>query len=211
MPQFTIRVSEVTQRVVNKKAGGTATIYQILDEFNNKWETWNQDVAKEANRMLGQTAEIMGEIEQNGQYTNRKINDIRLATNSQQQAPNPVEQARAAQREPEPIMRDGDQGPTEKDFRIGRQTAAKVSAAISGNDPTSFWKNLDPLVTYFIYGLMPPQYAGSNELQREPVREEIREANSFIPETAFNDPGRESPVAYVDDIPFAPSMGPHEF
>lgn len=208
MPQFTIRVSEVTQRVVNKKAGGTATIYQILDEFNNKWETWNQDVAKEANRMLGQTAEIMGEIEQNGQYTNRKINDIRLATNSQQRADRepppytPAEQARLAQptSDSEPIMRDGDQGPTEKDFRIGRQTAAKVSAAISGNDPTSFWKNLDPLVTYFIYGLMPPQYAGSNELQREPVRQ----ANEFIPETAYADPGSDptKPETWDDGIPF---------
>lgn len=207
MPVYDTTVQSVTSRVVNKKAGGTTTIYEVIDSAGNKWATFKNTIANEANRLINQAVQIQGRIEQNGSYQNYYLDDIReLPTSSRPQTQERfVEQARQAQppQQSAPIGRQQEQGPTEptdRDWAIMRQTAGKVSASISEN-PKDFWANLDSLLTYFAYGLKPPEFEGTqgNVLQHP----DGREPNQFIPESAYNDPGRDSPFPDTDsDIPF---------
>lgn len=209
MPVFETTVQTVTQRIVNKKAGGTATVYEIVDGDSIKWETFRQPLANEANRLIGQQVEIQGRVVVNGTYENHVIDDIRPGTGAQYraQAGSPIQEQpqRAQERavEPAPIPRTDDQGPTEKDFRIARQTAAKVSAQLSDN-AKDFWANLNSLVTYFAYGLVPPEYDSSNALRVPAAPPEIPMANQFVPEHAYGDPGPDFSKPEYDDssIPF---------
>lgn len=201
-------VQSVTSRVVNKKAGGTTTIYEVIDSDGNKWATFKNTIANEANRLINQAVQIQGRIEQNGAFQNYMIDDIRLGTGAQQRAQNPIQQAQQSQppqhqgtqqiqQHPDPIS---SAGPTDKDWQIARAVAVKVSAQLS-EDAKSFWMNLDSLVVYLMLGLKPPEYEGAGNTLRNDTPE--REPNQFIPETSYSDPGRESPFGDTDgDIPF---------
>lgn len=217
MPIFDTVVQSVTQRVVQKKSGGTATIFDILDSEGRKWSTWRQPLANESNRLIGQAVELSGRIEQNGQYQNYLVDDIRAATVSANRAAQAAQAAQHAQPQHQTVptrQQNGEvvisqDGPDDRQWSIMRQTAGKVSAQIS-NDPSSFWANLDPLLTYFAYGLKPPEFEGvSNTVRNDPHE---REPNQFISESSYNDPGRESPFGDADlDIPFNPTSGPHGY
>src|SRR5262245_58010874 len=53
--------------------------------------------------------------------------------------------------------------PTPKDRSIDRQTAAKVAALISGDNPQTFWQNCRDLAYYFDTGVMPQQIVNPGE------------------------------------------------
>lgn len=206
MPVYDTTVQSVTSRVVTKKDGKSTTIYEIVDSDGTKWATFKNTIANEANRLVGQAVQIQGRVEQNGQWENFYIDDIRMGTGAQNRALESVREAQTVQLQPHPsgpvydatpqipqIKRQEDQGPTEKDWSIARAVAVKVSAQLS-EDPKSFWANLDALVTYLMLGLKPPEFENAHPTQ---------ESNQFIPETAYVDPGRDSPFPDTDsDIPF---------
>lgn len=213
MPSHDTTVQSVVQRVVNKKAGGTTTVYDIIDGNGVKWSTFKQPVANEANRLVGQRVEMMVRIEQNGQYENKLIDDIRAfgfnGGSAQAEQPRggyaPAQAAMQAQGIPEAQSAPATQAPTiptanwldEKQWAIMRQAAAKVSAQIS-QDPASFWRNLDPLITYFATGFMPPEFDSVGNPPQDPHVPE--QEYSFIPpgtsEGFGNGPNPDS------DIPF---------
>lgn len=202
MPVYDTTVQSVTSRVVNKKAGGTTTIYEVLDSEGNKWATFKNTIANEANRLVGQAVQIQGRIEQNGSYQNYTIDDIRMGTFSANQAVQAAQHAQVAQ-PPQVAQRQQTEihpnSQTDKDWQIARAVAVKASAQIS-HDPKVFWENLDALVAYLVLGLKPPEYEGaSNTLRSDPHE---REPNQFVPEAAYaENPGWESNDD-PDRIPF---------
>lgn len=216
MPVFETTVQSVTQRVITTRDGRNSTIYDIVDGSNRKWSTFKQPLANEANRLIGQQVELTGRIETNDRgYENNYLDDVRLGTGAQQRA-NPAEQAMRTQPAPEaPRQAIPEQappasaGPTLKDVAIARQVAAKVSAGIS-TDAVSFWANLDPLVTYFLFGLKPPEFSGpfTNTPAADVakvIERAIPKQNEFIPAGAYADPGPEAGRPAPDefeDLPF---------
>lgn len=217
MPSHDTTVQGVQQRVVNKRTGGTTTVYDVIDGNGVKWSTFKQPVANEANRLIGHRVEMQIRIEQNGQYENKFIDDIRAfgmnGGSAQAEQPrggySPAERAMSAsgvQPDPQPMAVDtpipmAPQGEDDKtkQIRIMRQAAAKVSAVIS-TTPIDFWRNLDPLFNYFQTGLMPQDFladAVTSYAQPEPTQQ-----SEFFP-AGTADPGREySGSPTDDDIPF---------
>lgn len=58
MANATIQIAEVQSREIQKRAGGTTTIYTLVDQANTRYDTFNQELAQDAALLRGQTAEI---------------------------------------------------------------------------------------------------------------------------------------------------------
>jgi hypothetical protein len=206
-----VEIKGVTFRDVTKKADGKQIrIFEVEDQNGIKWTTSRQDIANEAFRRVGQMAQIQGREEQNGAYLNRYLDMVSepgvLTPPPSQEFPIPgvVQSAldaslprapMAPTPPPAPIPPSAPaqptiqpSGPTEHDWQIWRQVAAKVSATVSTTAP-EFWSNLDDLVRYFAYGTKPSYVPG--------------DAPRFIPEGAIQESNAEGPPPYTDDdIPF---------
>lgn len=209
----TVIASVASRTITRRKDGKTITIFEVTDQGGTTWTTSRRDIANEANRLVNQSVEIQGRVEQNGTYENHYLDDLRAIPNGQvQQQPiqQAVQRAQQAQPQQEPAPIRQQSWLDDKQWAIMRQAAAKVSAQLSDN-PSAFWANLDPLVTFFAYGLKPQEFETPSNTLRQDFHEP--QINQFIPQAAIdNDPGRESSSSYDDgDIPFNPTMGPHGF
>jgi len=197
MPTFTVTVDDVKSREVRTRDGRESKVFQIYDDKGHRWETWKKQLANEAYRLIGQPAVITGRIEENGEYTNYRLDDIQAANGATYDAPypdrQPAERARAAQ--PQEQRREWQ--PDGKDLNIERQVAIKVSAWLVGpnGNPNDFWANLNDLMGYMSYGTIPNEYGGAKEQPRQQQQER------FIPEEF--DPGpMDRPEPDDSDIPF---------
>jgi hypothetical protein len=180
MPEYQATVEAVNSRAVKTRDGRESTVYEIIDGNDIKWETWKKQLASEANRLMGQQAIFRGKKEINGEYTNYRLEDVQPVNGSGPNH-NPVTQAQRAQT---PASRQAASDFDTKDWSIMRQCAGKVSAHLSDN-PIDFWRNLDALVAYFAYGLIPPEYSM------------LAEAETIGPTSSY-----ESIPNADDDIPF---------
>lgn len=216
MPVSNTTVESVSQRVIQTRDGRSSTVYEIL-AGGVKYATFKQQIANEANRLIGMMVELTSHAEQKGEYTNHYIDDIRQATGAvQRDSFAPIQQAQEAQQRTQPVQqpqqppipRTGDEEPTQRDFRIARQTAAKVSAQLSGDNPKDFWANLEPLVTYFTYGFLPPEYDPAQQAPKQTAQR--AEPTPYVP-NGFEAPNTGGSEFGDDDIPFAQTSGPHGF
>ena len=211
---YSTTVTGVSSRTVTrKKDGKTITIFEIVDSHDRKWTTSRRDLANEAYGLVNKAAEIEGRMEQNGSYENFYLDDIREAVASAQRPQEGIPESRQSAPEQQNITGDGEG--TAKDWSIWRQCATKVSAQIS-QTPAEFWANVPQLVTYYATGLMPEIREELTPRQQREQESSVTsyapaaaaqasQKNTFVPESAYNDPGRDSPVDYIDDIPFAPT------
>lgn len=221
--------TEITAKNVNRKSDGKEiTIYEAIDHNGLKWTTSRQDLAGDINRSIGQQIQIQGREEVNGIYTNRYLEGVfpagTIPTGVTPSAEFPIPPVIAAQVSPgllgpmppisgpsfappsppptpAPMPTQVPPGlPSETDWTIWRQVAAKVSATLSST-PTEFWANVDDLVHYFAFGVKPqpepiggtytPAPANAVSLPQPPSRQ-------FIPEGVPQPAGQ-----FVDDdIPF---------
>ena len=149
MPIYQTGVKGVSQKVVRRKADGREmTIYEIQDAQGYVWTTTRKNIATEAHRLVGQQVLLDGRVEQNGTFTNRYLDDIKSAGDRSDFVPEP--HAAPSFEAPQIPVQNGDN----KQDQIHRQTAAKVSAVISGS-AAEFWSNVDDLVEYFNSGSKP--------------------------------------------------------
>lgn len=213
MPVSNTTVESVSQRVVQTRDGRSSTVFEIVDGRGTKWQTFKQPIANEANRLIGMAVEINGRTEQNGQWTNHYIDDIRQATGAvQRETFAPAQAAQQAQQAQPPAQRDEPQSYgtehakpagsdwNEKDWSIMRQCAGKVAGQISGNDPKDFWSNVGPLLTYFAYGLVPPEYDPVRQQATQPPPQQ--QSQRYVPENVPTQEQAWTPGGNDDDIPF---------
>jgi hypothetical protein len=128
-------------------------------------------------------------------------------SNQQQQQPQPTyqpaQQAQQAQQQQQPVppapvqpvqqqvQQQQPWRPTEKDYTIWRQTAAKVAASLAAGDQYVFWTLLPELMEFFVLGKRPAN---------------IENAEVFAQRTVNASAEGASMTSYQDeDIPFAPT------
>jgi len=189
--------------LVRKRDNKPFTLYEIVDHNNVKWSTGRRDLAEEAANLIGKPAQIQGHEEQNNNgYTNYYLDDI-FPGNGQPQQPQSTDFRLPQERAQTTTAFQGHvQNPAitqsetdgDKQIRIMRQAAAKVSALISPS-ATEFWANCDTLLNYFMTGqkpqIVPMSVSDGGTTQT---------GNKF-----FADPGPEADKPLFDtddDIPF---------
>jgi hypothetical protein len=173
--QISTVITNAQPRVVTPRNGSQPfTVYEIFDHEGTAWRV-KDDVYNQAIHWIGQTVDAIVRVEQNGQWTNRFADLVQLSSGpplaipQQPAAGVAVAQAMQAAQQTGRIQPTMPQGPsqptqipapistfpTEKDLSINRQTAAKVSALISGEDAGAFWQNCVELSRYFDSGVTP--------------------------------------------------------
>ena len=200
MPIAEATITGVVSRTRERKSDGKSfTVYEITlnGQDKPKYQTFNREIAGQANRMLNQRAEIAFHVEQSGMFENHYIDDVRLPTNQDyyggpQAAPPPT---------PPPI-RDAS---ADRDRSIWRQTAAKVSAHLSSS-PVEFWSNVDDLVTYFQTGSKPDRFQRFVPPEARDMSQPVQaqNGNQFIPQEAYAQSAADHSFGPNpdDDIPF---------
>ena len=166
--QITTVLTNAAPRIVNKRDGsGSFTLYELFDHEGTAWVV-KADVYNNVLHLIGQTVNMVVRVEQNGQWTNR-FADIVIPAQAGAQVPasNAAEMAMAAAQAAQRVqptmpqmpntaqIQDVSVFPTRKDASINRQTAAKVAAQISGDNPSAFWANCVDLARYFDTGQVP--------------------------------------------------------
>jgi len=172
-------ISGAAPRTITPRNGSNPfTIYEIFDHESNPWRV-KDELFPLVSSWVGQTVEIVGRVEQNGQWTNRHADIVQLSAGppmaipqqpmpqAAQSAAAAMQQAQAAQmmsnRVPQPGAPVSAQQqlttmapfPTPKDQSINRQTAAKVAAALQPTNAVEFWANCVDLARYFDSGATP--------------------------------------------------------
>lgn len=149
---ITALVQNVDTKLVKN---GTMTIWEVATP-EGKFSTTKPEYGNAARELIGKVADMKVSIQQNGQYTNRYLNAIRL---SRQSVDTPVGQAALRAQEAQQVTYEQYRsGEAEKDSQrtesIHRQCAAKVAAAMS-TDAVEFWANVDAVFTFFQTGNYP--------------------------------------------------------
>jgi hypothetical protein len=161
--QIVTRLVNAAPRIVSTRDGRQFTLYELFAADGTTWVA-KADVFNIAQTMVGQQVEIVGRVEQKGNFTNYYADLVQLAGAPQathMQAMQAVQQAQqsavAAGRVQQALP---GSYPTEKDHSITRQTAGKVAAQISST-PQEFWQNVQDLARYFDTGQVPVMHAGN--------------------------------------------------
>jgi hypothetical protein len=126
-------IEAAAPRTFTKRDGNQMTLFEVTIN-GRKWVA-RKPVFDVAEGLVSQMADVTTRVEQNGNYTNYYLDEIK-----------PVAAAKASS--------DYAEDP-ERSERIARQTATKVAAIISTHDPQAFWANVDDLVHYYMTGDKP--------------------------------------------------------
>lgn len=177
--QVQLSVVSVASRDVKRRSDGQMfKLYDVTLSDGNTYTTSKRDTAEYAHGMTGKPALCTIKVEQNGVYTNRYLNAIQSLdgafgiTQPSTTAP-PTQTTFTTSPIPDTS--------SEKEDRIMRQAAAKVSAQLSST-PAEFWGNLDHMMDWFRLGKKPDWF------------------------TSEPQPAPASQLGPSDDIPFAPSI-----
>lgn len=143
-------------RQVTPRNGNPFILYELFAADGTTWVT-RQDVFNVAQGMVGQMVEIVGRVEQKGNFTNHYADIVQLAGQTLAQpvqAQNPALQAQQAAVAQGRVVHQPKWQPTENDRTIYRQTAGKVAAELS-TTADEFWANVVEIARYFETGATP--------------------------------------------------------
>jgi hypothetical protein len=132
---------------------GPFTLYEII--LNGQPYVARKPLYDQAVQLpAGSVVEADTRTEQNGQWTNYYVDDLR----PQQQGfvpQQPSGPASSPSQYPVQAQPPAPPSPSEKDVTIWRQCATKVAAHLAGGGAGSFWENVDILMRYYETGEHP--------------------------------------------------------
>jgi hypothetical protein len=183
-----------------------STLWEVTTQDGTKWVTFKAQVGNAATNNQGAVVDMSVSIEQNGDFTNYYVNDIRVKAPAAQPQGLTVpasEIQTLAARAQEAATAKQEMGFAEfaaheqrKNESIHRQVAAKVACQLASEDADEFWSNVSALFDYFQTGRTPFTQTPS----------EVKQNPYPLPSHAGTpDPGYQHTDADVpppDDIPF---------